>query len=125
VASFLSETFPDNEIHKNNLSYFKFLAEEDIEKHVEIMRNLTERNPDITHYQLTLALGLLKSGRQNEAARLIRNTAINWAEADNRAQLIYAIILSANDQRIVAEGLIQNIDMEGLILEEKALLETM
>ena len=125
VAQFLNDTFTGNPVHKNNLAYFKFLAEEEVDSHVSIMRKLTDQYSEITHYRLTLALGLLKVGRKNEAARMIQSTSIDWAEADSRAQLIYAVILSANDQRVVAEGLVRNIDMDGLILEEKALLETM
>jgi tetratricopeptide (TPR) repeat protein len=125
VAQFLNDTFTGNPVHNNNLAYFKFLAEEEVDSHVSIMRELSDQYPEITHYRLTLALGLLKVGRKNEAARLIQSTSIDWAEADSRAQLIYAVILSANDQRVVAEGLVRNIDMSGLILEEKALLETM
>ena len=125
VAQFLNDTFTGNPVHKNNLAYFKFLAEEEVDSHVSIMRELADQYPEITHYRLTLALGLLKVGRKNEAARVIQSTSIDWAEADSRAQLIYAVILSANDQRVVAEGLVRNIDMNGLILEEKALLETM
>lgn len=125
VAQFLNDTFTSNPVHRNNLAYFKFLAEEEVDSHVSIMRELADQYPEITHYRLTLALGLLKVGRKNEAARVIQSTSIDWAEADSRAQLIYAVILSANDQRVVAEGLVRNIDMDGLILEEKALLETM
>lgn len=125
VAQFLNDTFSSNPVHKNNLAYFKFLAEEEVDSHVAIMRELSDQYPEITHYRLTLALGLLKVGRKNEAARVIQSTSIDWAEADSRAQLIYAVILSANDQRVVAEGLVRNIDLDGLILEEKALLETM
>lgn len=125
VASYLKENFPDKPVHKNNLAYFKFLAEEDLDTQVEFMRELSEEYPEIQNYRLTLALGLLKIGRQNEASRLIQNTSINWGEAGNRAQLIYAVILGATNQRVVAEGLMQNIDMDALIPEEKALLEAM
>jgi hypothetical protein len=125
IAQYLVNTFPGNPRHINNLAYFKFIAEEDLDTQVDLMRELAEQYPDVTNYQLTLALGLYKLGRVNEASRLIQNTSINWGEADNRAQLIYAVILSANDQRVVAEGLIRNMDTESLVPEEKALLETM
>jgi hypothetical protein len=125
VGEYLNETFPDDPVHKNNLAYFKFLAEQDLNEQVQWMRELSGEYPEVSNYQLTLALGLLKIGRQNEAYRLIQNTNIDWGEAGNRAQLIYAVILGANNQRVVAEGLLQNIDMEALIPEEKALLESM
>ena len=125
VAGYLESRYPDNPQHKNNLAYFKFLADEDLDHQVDVMRAVCDEFPEITPYRLTLALGLLKIGRKNEAARLIQNTQVNWTEADNRAQFIYAIILAANNQRVVAQGLLQNIDQEALIPEERALLETL
>jgi tetratricopeptide (TPR) repeat protein len=125
VAEFLAERYPDNPVHKNNLAYFRFLAEQDLEQSVETMRELVEANPNVHNYRLTLALGLLKIGRQNEANRLLQSTPINWESTGNRGQLIYAAVLSANNQRVVADGLIQNIDLESLIPEEKALIEAL
>ena len=123
VAAYLNEENPDTPLHQNNLAYFNFLAETNLDQSVELMRTLVEEYPEATNYRLTLALGLLKIGRINEANRLLQNTSIDWKNAGNRAQLIYAVVLSANNQRVVAEGLLQNIDEESLIPEEKALLE--
>lgn len=125
VAEYLENRYPTQPRHKNNLAYFKFLADEDLDQQVDIMREICDEYPEVVEYRLTLALGLLKVGRKNEAARLIQNTQINWNQADNRAQFIYAIILAANNQRVVAQGLLQNIDQEDLIPEERALLETL
>jgi hypothetical protein len=88
------------------------------------MRTLVEDYPDVTQYRLTLALGLLRIGRTNEAKRLLDSTAIDWASAGTRGKMIYAAVLAASNQRVVADGLIQNIDFSELIPEERALLDT-
>ncbi len=123
VAEYLADEYPQSAVHKNNLAYFKFLAEEDVESSIEVMRELVEAYPDIHQYRLTLALGLVKAGRTNEASRLLKSTNINWENTSNRGRMIYAVVLAANDQRVVAEGLLQNLDQQSLIPEERALLE--
>jgi tetratricopeptide (TPR) repeat protein len=123
VAEYLANTYSDSVIHKNNLAYFKFLAEEQVEENVEVMRELVDGYPDVPQFRLTLALGLVKAGRTNEANRLLKSTDINWDTTSTRGLLIYAVVLAASDQRTLSEGLVQNIDMDELIPEEKALLE--
>ncbi|MEX0323597.1 MAG: hypothetical protein AB3N63_15655 [Puniceicoccaceae bacterium] len=123
VAKYLSDLNPGEAVHMNNLAYFNFLAEESVEESVEIMRNLVEAYEDIPQFKLTLALGLVKAGRKNEASRLLQNTDINWSEAGTRGLLIYVVVLAATDQKTLAQGLMQNLDQTELIPEERALLE--
>jgi tetratricopeptide (TPR) repeat protein len=125
VAEYLERNYPAVDLHKNNLAYFKFLAEEQVDESVEVMRSLVEAYPDIPQYRLTLALGLVKAGRTNEANRLLKSTNIDWKETSTRGLLIYAVVLAASDQRTVAEGLLQNLDTSILIPEEMALLESL
>lgn len=123
VAKYLSDLNPGEAVHMNNLAYFNFLAEESVEESVEIMRNLVDAYEDIPQFKLTLALGLVKAGRKNEASRLLQNTDINWSEAGTRGLLIYVVVLAATDQKTLAQGLMQNLDQTELIPEERALLE--
>jgi hypothetical protein len=122
VAEFLATRNPDNPTHQNNLAYFNFLAEKDVDASVDIMRELIDDYPDIYQFRLTLALGLIKAGRTNEASRLVQTTNINWQEAGTRGQMIYAVVLAATNQRVVAEGLVSNLDKSSLLPEERALL---
>ncbi|MEX0326687.1 MAG: hypothetical protein AB3N33_11435 [Puniceicoccaceae bacterium] len=123
IAEYLANRNPDSPLHHNNLAYFRFLAEEAIEESVERMRQLVDEYPDVPQFKLTLALGLVKAGRNNEANRLLKTTDIDWSKTSTRGLLIYAVVLAASDQRTVAEGLLQNLDLDILIPEEKALLE--
>jgi tetratricopeptide (TPR) repeat protein len=124
VAEALRDNYPEEPVHQNNLAYFRFLANISLEDSVETMRQLVEEYPDVNQYRLTLALGLLKLGRNNEAKRLLDSTSIDWNQAGTRGKMIYAAVLAANNQRVVAEGLIANIEFEDLIPEEQALLES-
>jgi tetratricopeptide (TPR) repeat protein len=124
VADYLAGRFSDSPVHQNNLAYFRFLAEEQVEESVEVMRGLVEEYSDIPQFRLTLALGLVKSGRSNEANRLLKSTNINWQETSTRGLLIYCVVLAASDQQTLAQGLLQSLDTEVLIPEEKALLES-
>lgn len=124
VCEHLVSAYPERSIYQNNLAYFHFLAEESVEESVQVMRNLVKDYPDINQYKLTLAFGLLKAGRSNEASRLIQSTNVDWEEAGTRGQMIYASVLAASDQRLAAEGLIQNLDTASLLPEERALLES-
>lgn len=123
VAEYLVEMNPDEKGYANNLAYFRFLAEEKVDASIEAMRVIVEANPDVPQYRLTLALGLLKAGRTNEADRLVQSTNVDWNRTDTRGKMIYAVVLAATDKRVLAEGLIQNMNLDELIPEEKALLE--
>jgi hypothetical protein len=123
VATYLVEQNPDETGYQNNLAYFRFLAEQKVEESIEQMRVIVDADPDIPQYRLTLALGLLKAGRINEADRLVQSTNVDWNRMDTRGKMIYAVVLAATEKRVLAEGLIQNMNLEELIPEEKALLE--
>lgn len=123
IAQYLTDLQPDSPVALNNLAYFNFLREVDMDASIEKMREVVDEFPEIPQYTLTLALGLIKAGRANEAGRLLRGATIDWAETNNRSRLIYAVVLAATDQRVVAEGLIQDLDLSGFIPEERALLE--
>jgi hypothetical protein len=124
IAEALEDSYPEEPVYQNNLAYFRFLANTSLEDSVATMRELVEDYPDVNQYRLTLALGLLKIGRNNEAKRLLESTSIDWNDAGTRGKMIYAAVLAANNQRVVAEGLIANIEFEDLIPEERALLES-
>ena len=125
VAWYLTRTYPESPVYANNLAYFQFLAGEDIEDSVQTMRRLTEDYPDMVQFRLTLALGLVKAGRTNEATRLLESTNIDWQKTSTRGLLIYVVVLGASGQSTLAQGLMQNLDMDILIPEEKALLESL
>jgi tetratricopeptide (TPR) repeat protein len=124
IAEVLREQYPDQPVHRNNLAYFRFLAQQDVENSVEVMRDLVDDHPDVAQYRLTLALGLLRLGRHNEAKRLLDSTRIDWERTSTQGQVIYAAVLAANQQQVVASGLIQNIDLSSLIPEERALIQS-
>lgn len=123
VAQFLSDGFPDNPYHTNNLAYFNFLAKRNIDASVESMRAVVEDFGDIKEFQLTLALGLLRQGRSNEAARRIEDSRLEVTAMSTRGQLIYAAVLAASGENSIARGLAVNIDRSGLMPEEIAILE--
>lgn len=123
IATYLAEENPEEQDYINNLAYFHFLAEKNLEESIEKMRGLVEDSPDVPEYRLTLALGLLKAGRVNEADRLVQSTNVDWNKMGTRGKMVYAVVLSATDKRTLAEGLIQNMNLDDLIPEEKALLE--
>jgi hypothetical protein len=122
VATFLHESYPQRPVHLNNLAYFKFVASEEVEGFVERMRALYDEFPEINEYRLTLALGLLQSGRKNEANRLLQGMQMDWDAASDRGLLIYAAVLAQNGQAILAENIVRDIDPEVLIPEERAFL---
>lgn len=122
VAAYLAENFPTEAVHTNNLAYFNFLAERSIEQSITSMEKLVEDYPGIQAYRLTLALGYLKAGSFNKANRTIESGQFDWKDVGQRGQLIYAAVLAANDQRVLAQGLLQNINSEELIPEERALM---
>ena len=125
VAEYLLETYPDELSYTNNLAYFKFLANEDTEDFVERMRQLVEDYEDIVEFRMTLALGLIKAGRNNEALRLLQSRNINIDDITLRGKLIYAAVLAANGQQLAAQSMIQSLALDGLMPEERALVESL
>lgn len=124
VADYLHKAYPNQARHRNNVAYFNFLADRKIEESVADMRELAEEFQDVEAYQLTLALGLLKMGRANEAARRLEDARIDVSNLTNRGQLIFALVLSRTGQSSIARGLLANIDRESLIPEEISLLNS-
>ena len=124
VAKDLAERYPESENLRNNLAYFKFIANEEIDRYLENMRSLVSESPDNLNYNITLALGLLQSGREREANRVLEASSFDWNAATPRQQLVYAAVLMANGERVVAQGLLQNLERDQLIPEEKALLDS-
>jgi len=125
IATDLVERYPEDPDLLNNLSYFRFIANEEIDRHIAIMRDLVEDDPGNVSYNLTLSLGLLQSGREREANKVLERSSVAWNDADPRQKMIYAAVLTANGQRVVAQGLLQNLDEEVLIPEERALLDSL
>jgi hypothetical protein len=125
IAESLADKYSSNPDNINNLAYFNFLLNRNLDQSLEISRNLTTKYPAVYSYKLTLALGLLKNGRTNEASRLIDDSRIELTSLGSRGKMIYAAILAANGQEAIARGLVQNIDMSELIPEEAALIESL
>lgn len=123
VAAYLLRLSPQNPIYLNNLAYLNFLQNANVAEQVAIMRRVTQEHPDNAQFTITLALGLLRQGRANEAARILQQTRIDWQTAPARSRVVYAAVLSASNQRSLADVLLQNLDRSTLLPQEIALID--
>lgn len=123
IASSLRLREPDNGEFLNALAYLSFLTGKGAEPLLEDLRSLVQRDPDVVSYRLTLAFGLLQSGRPIEALRLLEQGHLDWQRLGNRSRLVYALVLQGADERVLAAGLAASVQRDRLIAEELGLLE--
>lgn len=113
--------FPGNSTMVNNAAYVSALIESNPGLYVERLEDILEENPDIVEYRMTLALCYLKTEQPTKARRLIQDLQIPEAF---RSKLIYAAVLAANNEEIFASNLVQDIEEQDLLPEERELAST-
>lgn len=106
----------------NDLRYLRLLTGTDIAEAVQSAREVATRNPGVLPFQMTLALGLLRQGRAEEAAGIFEESKIQIAQLLPQQRAIFAAILAATGDRNSAAGVANLTDRSQLLSEEAALI---
>lgn len=119
----LAAVYPDDTDIQSDLLYLELLTDKVPEDAVERARSLVEFKPDLLAYRMTLALALLKTEQPGDAFYSLSSLDVDWNQVRGNWQAVLAAILYANEFTIQADLLKQQIPLESILPEERALLE--
>ncbi len=121
----LARLTPEDPAVRNDLAYANILLGEKIETSVADARRLLQDAPAFLSYRVTLAAGLLRQGKPQEALELFRGIPITWAAARAGTRVAFAAVLRANKMQAEAQLVLEGLDLkqQGILPEERTLLE--
>lgn len=127
VAEFLPQVQPGKPDFHNTRNYFRMYLEEErlVREATREAKNLLEAHPESTDYRLTYAFGLLAQGDPRAAREVLDAGDMEIAKIGSRGQLIYAAILHATGEEMVAESIVRNLNEAVFIEEEQAILRSL
>lgn len=119
----MQQNFPDNLSIQNDLRYLELLMNQNLLENEVKAKLFLEQYPSVFAYRMTLALAFLKNEKEKDALNLILDLGINWKAVPTSYRALAASILAANGYALDAERMIEGLSLEGLLPEEKLLLE--
>ncbi|NDV61423.1 hypothetical protein G0Q06_03065 [Puniceicoccales bacterium CK1056] len=123
IAEGLVKKSPDDPGLLNEYCYYRFLAGENAAQTLGSARELVAGAPMVPEFRTTLMLGLLVSKQEKEALKVLEEVPFDLTVPDTRIKLVYACVLAANEQSVVADGIRDSIPLEDLLPAELDLLE--
>ena len=120
----LIELYPLDPSPHNDLAYLDLLLGENIVTAKEVALHLVANQPELLSHRTTLALACLRLNDATAARNAYQGIQINWTLALPGWQAVYASVLAANGENQAARELTQQILLERLKPEERALLQT-
>jgi hypothetical protein len=119
----MQQNFPDNLSVQNDLRYLELLMNQNLLENEAKAKLFAEQYPSVFAYRMTLALAFLKNEKEKDALSLILDLGINWKAVPTSYRALAASILAANGYALDAERMIEGLSLDGLLPEEKLLLE--
>ncbi len=85
-------------------------------------RRALQRFPAVPRFRATHALWLLREQRNEEALKLLRESGLNWNEAEPMARVAYALALFRSGSRAEAQALVAVLPWDRVLPVRRALL---
>jgi len=123
IATRAEELYPDVPEFIHNRAYLAFVRNEEVADYVGKLKMLVSDYPDRTNFQLTLALGLLRQGKNEEAFHQMNQIQADWSQESSLSKIMVAAVLAANEQVSFARSFMDSIDTEALRSEELKMIE--
>lgn len=89
---------------------------------LERMEKALQRFPAVPRFRATHALWLLREQRNEEALKLLRESGLNWNEAEPMARVAYALALFRSGSRAEAQALVAVLPWDRVLPVRRALL---
>ncbi len=115
--------FPENLSIGNDLRYLELLLEQNLVENEAKAQLMLEQYPSVFAYRMTLALAYLKNEKPKQALELILDLGINWKGVDASYRVLAASILAANAYPSDAERMLERVELDSLLPEERLLLK--
>jgi hypothetical protein len=103
--------------------YYRFLARENIRQTLIKAQEFLADYPNDQQVRMAVMLGLLMSNEAPEALKFLEEIPVDLTTPDVRFRLVYACVLAANGQSVVADGIREGIPVDVLLPTEADLLK--
>ncbi|KAF0094489.1 MAG: hypothetical protein E1N59_1794 [Puniceicoccaceae bacterium 5H] len=119
----LRQLKPDDVGVLNDWCYFQLLDGRDVQTVLPVIQPVAEAHPDLLFPRTTYAWALLQAGEPEKALALLQEVRelVDWSQAQNRQQLILALVLQANGHSAAARQYAELVDPTGLLEPEQRL----
>ncbi|MEO7934137.1 MAG: tetratricopeptide repeat protein [Chthoniobacterales bacterium] len=118
----MSARWPDEAAVRNDLAYTDLLLQKNIEASTKIAEQLFAKEPNSLPHRITLSLARLRTGNAAEAAQVLDKLTGNLGPLEGRKRAVQAAALWANDQKSQAKSVLQDVKVDQLLPEERALV---
>ena len=113
--------FPADGKATNDYNYYRLLAREEVDTATESAFKLYRTNPRLLSYRITLALAHLRNNSPDQAYLLLDLNGLEWEELSDIRKAVRAATLLEKQQEKEAQELIDSINMDALLPEERKL----
>ncbi|WP_309382669.1 hypothetical protein [Cerasicoccus frondis] len=119
----MAEKYPNDSDVANDIAYLNLLLGGDIQESVTTANRLLQESerPYLANI-ITLSLGLYLAGNEQLALEQLYTLPIDWSEARPRHRAIYATILAANGHQNESQSVMEGVNPDDLLPEERELL---
>jgi len=115
--------FPDDLDLVNDRSYLAILIGEGDYRVIDTMEEIVEAEPENDYFRFTLALAYLVNDFRGEAMETVETVDFEADEFPAASRAIYAAVLSANGHQGPAQLVLNRVDRDKLMKEEREILE--
>ena len=120
----MQEEYPHNKRLQNDVNYYHILEGKSFDQTLQKAFNLYQESPNTMAYRITLAFGLLRSGKNEKAYQLIHFPDLDWSQYYPHWQIVAALTMKMNDKTKQLNSLLENMRSQSLLSEERALLRS-
>lgn len=124
VLAEMGRIYPEDLAIQNDLAYVDLLLQREVPEAFGRAESLHRRHPERWAFRATLALGMLRMGRERDALRLLEAENLDWQDAPAGHRAIYAAALWSAGQKAKAMEIRRSIRAEEIRPEEDRLIES-
>ena len=118
----MSLQWPDEGAVRNDLAYTDLLLQKNMEEATKTAEALFAKDPQSLPYRITLSLAKLRSGNFGDATDVLDNLTGNMGPLEGRKLAVQAAALWAGEKKSEAQTTLQNVKLDSLFPEERALV---
>ena len=115
--------YPKEPAVVNDLAYLNLLLNQEIEESLSSARRMVDENPLYLAHRITLAFAYWRLGDAKAALNVFEGLTLDWSTAQTRHRVVFSTILKANGYEQEATTILQGIDPEFLLPEERELFQ--
>jgi len=118
----MAKQWPNEAAVRNDLAYTDLLLGKNLEDSARTAEALFAKEPNSLPHRITLSLARLRAGDHAEALNVLENLSGSLGNLEGRKRAVHAAALWTNDRQSDAQNLLQGLDRNRLLAEERALV---